>query len=151
MKKLYASLACLLGLLLPGLATAQDNPITVDTTIFLVSVVDGAETLMEATEARPGQVVEYQITATNSGETPLPAGTVTITGPVPATTTFVADSATLSSDDLLTEFSLDGDSFSETPATPSAENYRSVRWTLLTDLQPGQVETFVYRVTVNQE
>jgi uncharacterized repeat protein (TIGR01451 family) len=144
---------------------AQGSEVVVDTEIFLVNQVtgeDGAvtEDLKPATTARPGQIVEYRLTARNETDTTLPAGTVSITGPVPNGTTFVADSATPTDDRISTEYSADGQNFSDA-ASPilsgSGDNrtvvdptaYKAVRWTLLVSLEPGQEETFVYRVTVN--
>jgi uncharacterized repeat protein (TIGR01451 family) len=144
---------------------AQSNEVTVTTEILLVNQVtgeDGAitEDLKPATTARPGQIVEYRLTARNETDTTLPAGTVSITGPVPNGTTFVPDSATPSGERISTEYSADGQNFSDsaspilsgsgddrTVVDPAA--YQAVRWTLLVPLEPGQEETFVYRVTVN--
>lgn len=143
-------------LLLTGLAFAQgDNPIGVRIEAYIVSQVtaeDGTATerFSESSTARPGQVVEYRVFATNNDATTLPAETVTVNGPIPEASNYVDGSATPSSEGIRTEFSLDGDSFSEAPETtegPSA--YRAVRWTLLTPLEPGQEERFVYRVTIN--
>lgn len=143
-------------LLLTGLAFAQgDNPIGVRIEAYIVSQVtaeDGTATerFSESSTGRPGQVVEYRVFATNNDATTLPAETVKVNGPIPEASTYVDGSATPSSERIRTEFSLDGDSFSEAPETtegPSA--YQAVRWTLLTPLEPGQEERFVYRVTIN--
>jgi uncharacterized repeat protein (TIGR01451 family) len=140
-------------------ALAQNNPVTVAVKIFVVNLRDGQEELVEATEARPGQAVEYRLIAVNTSDTTLPAGTVVITGPVPAGTTFIADSATPKSDTLLTEFSVDGTSFYEPPILVGEDGsrtvadpgtYRAVRWTLLANMEPQQEVTFVYRVTVTE-
>ena len=139
-----------------GVASAQsDDPVSVTIGAFIVSQVsadDGSTTerFTEASTARPGQIVEYRVTATNNDETTLPAETVKINGPVPEASTYVDGSATPSSGEVLTEFSVDGEAFSEAPETtegPSA--YRAVRWTILTPLEPGQEDSFVYRVTIN--
>lgn len=139
-------------------ALAQDNPVSVRLEIFVVSVVDGEERYTAATTARPGQVVEYRLFASNVGDTTLPPGTVVLTGPVPEGTAFVANSATPSSERILSEFTADGgESYDETLifigegddrrlADPT--QYTAVRWTLLVDLEPGAEEAFFYRVTV---
>lgn len=153
-KRFFAVL--LSSLLLFGAAFAQDdNPISVRIEAYIVSQVtadDGSvtERFSESSTARPGQVVEYRVFATNTDETTLPAESVTVLGPVPESSTYLDGSATPSSEAVRTEFSLDGETFSETPETtegPSA--YRAVRWTLLTPLEPGQEEGFSYRVTIN--
>lgn len=149
-------LAALLILFVFGLAFAQgDNPISVRIEAYVVSQVsadDGTSTerFTESTTARPGQVVEYRVFATNNDETTLPPDTVTVNGPIPEASTYVDGSATPSSESVRTEFSVDGEAFSEAPETtegPAA--YRAVRWTILTPLEPGQEERFVYRVTIN--
>ncbi len=145
---------------------AQGNSeVSVNTEIFLVSQTTGtdgavAEDLKPATTARPGQIVEYRLTARNETDTTLPAGTVALTGPVPPGTTFVPESATPTDERISTEYSADGTNFADS-ASPilsgSGDNrvvvdpatYQAVRWTLLVPLEPGQEEVFVYRITVN--
>ena len=139
------------------------NPVAIELEVYVVSQVtrdDGTreERFTEATEARPGQVVEYRLIVRNVGDETLPAGIVVVTGPVPEGTQFVAFSATPSDDGLLTEFSADrGTTFYETNvfvgqgeqrriAEPTS--YDAVRWTLLEEFEPAQELTLVYRVTV---
>lgn len=146
-----------------GSATAQNtNPITFRSEIYVVSQVtldNGTkeERFTAATQAIPGQVVEYRIFATNSGETTLPAGVVQIYGPVQSGMEFVANSATPSSSEVLTEFSVDGVNFSEAPLLvgPTTDRrvaepaeYTMIRWTLLVPMEPGQEEPFYYRVVL---
>lgn len=160
-----------LAALLPGAALAQDgatddNPVSVRLEIYVVSEVPVSgggteERYTEATTARPGQVVEYRLFATNEGDTTLPAGTVVLLGPVPDGTSFVPNSATPSSERVLTEFSASrppaDDTFGEPPilvgegderSAAEPEAYTAVRWTLLEPMPPGQEEAFFYRVTV---
>lgn len=157
-------LTCLLGLL--ASSSAQDNsanPVSVDLEIYVVSEVTAAdgsisERFEQADSARPGQTVEYRLIVTNQDDTTLPEGTVVVTGPIPESTTFIAGSATPSSADVLTEYSLEGSTFSEPPlfttndsgeqVTVDSAAYRAVRWTLLTPFEPGEQMTLVYRVTV---
>lgn len=142
---------------------AEDQPVSVRYEIFVVSEVtneDGErqERLVEATSARPGQTVEYRVFAQNEGDTTLPAGLVTVTGPVPDGTEFVEDSATPGSERVRTEYSADGGaSFGEPPILVGSgedqdavdpSSYDAVRWTLLEPMEPGQEETFFYRVVV---
>ncbi|MDA0699900.1 MAG: hypothetical protein O3A02_01655 [bacterium] len=152
----------LIALLLPGLTLAQaSNPVLVGMEIYIVSRVtrdDGTreDRFTQATEARPGQTVEYRLIVRNVSEETLPPGIVVITAPVPEGTQFVPNSATPGTDVLLTEFSADdGGTFSETNvfigsgdlraiADPTA--YTTVRWTLLEEMEPGAELTLVYRV-----
>lgn len=157
-------LICLLGLLASSIAQDDSaNPVSIDLEIYVVSEVTAAdgsvsERFEPADSARPGQTVEYRLIVTNQDDTTLPEGTVVVTGPVPESTTFIANSATPSSADVLTEYSLDGSTFSEPPlfttndsgeqVTADSRAYRAVRWTLLSLFAPGQRTTLVYRVTV---
>lgn len=166
MKKILLILVLLSSLML-AFAQDADNPVQIRLEIYVVSQVtasDGSveEKFSEATTARPGQIVEYRLFASNMGDTTLPAGTVVITGPVPEGTTFVARSATPGSERLLVEYSADNTTFSEPPVmitetvdgqesrqVADPTDYAAVRWTLLVPIEPGQEETFVYRVQVN--
>lgn len=152
-------------------APADDQPVEVRYEIFIVSEVtndegEREERFTEATTARPGQVVEYRVFATNTGDTTLPASLVTVIGPVPEGTRFVPESATPSSDRILTEYwaeevdcpdAEDGMCFDEPPIVVEEgdgrrvldpSEYDAVRWTLLEPMEPGQEEPFFYRVTV---
>jgi uncharacterized repeat protein (TIGR01451 family) len=149
---------------LVGVVQAQaTNPVQVEMEIYVVSQVtrdDGTreDRFTRATEARPGQTVEYRLIVRNVSEETLPPGIVVITAPVPEGTQFVPNSATPSTEVLLAEFSADrGATFAETNvfiglgegrriAEPSA--YTTVRWTLLEEMEPGTERTLVYRVTV---
>jgi uncharacterized repeat protein (TIGR01451 family) len=133
--------------------TTDDNPVAVRLEIYVVSTVDGNEQFKESTTARPGQTVEYRLFALNNGDTTLPAGAVAVTGPVPEGTTYVADSATPTSERVLTEYSSNGTDFEESAAvaTVSGQVISAIRWTLEVDMEPGKEEGFVYRVTVNQD
>jgi uncharacterized repeat protein (TIGR01451 family) len=155
----------LVALLLALVVAQSDNPVSVRLEIFVVSQVtqeDGSlkESFKPSQTARPGQTVEYRLFAKNEDETNLPAGTVVITGPIPDGTTFVPNSATPNSEDILTEYSADGENFqnSDSPLMIETDgnreivdplDYKAVRWTLLSELQPGQEVQFVYRITVN--
>jgi uncharacterized repeat protein (TIGR01451 family) len=157
---------CLLGVVW-SLVAAQDNPVQVTLEGYLVNVVtkeDGAteEEFVEASEARPGQVVEYRVIVTNVSNETLPASNALITGPIPATTTYIADTATASSGEAKLEFSADGGvTFAEKPMIEKTndqgekevvealpDEYTAARWAILIPLEPQQTLTFSYRVTV---
>ncbi len=138
-----------------GTVFAQDDTVAVRIEAYIVSQVtadDGSitERFSESTTARPGQVVEYRVFATNNDATTLPPESVSVLGPIPESSVYVDGSATPTSERVLTEFSLDNETFSDAPETTEGPTaYRTVRWTLLVPLEPEQEETFAYRVTIN--
>ncbi|CAN5689891.1 hypothetical protein BH23DEI1_BH23DEI1_18970 [soil metagenome] len=147
----------------PASAPAPTTPVSIELEIYVVSLItrdDGTreERFAQASEARPGQTVEYRLIVSNVSDETLPAGIVVVTGPVPEGTEFVPHSATPSSDELLTEYSGDGGrTFSLPPVFVGREEdrtvvdpveYDGVRWTVLIDLEPDQVIPLVYRVIV---
>lgn len=153
--QMFKQLMLVLLVAVAGIAVAQANPVKVEIKAFIVNQTtdkDGKvkETFSESTTARPGQVVEYRVTATNNDSASLPAESVKILGPVPEGTEYIDGSATPSSDAVRTEFSLDNENYSEKPeSSAGAAGYKTVRWTLLSALASGQAETFTYRVTIN--
>jgi uncharacterized repeat protein (TIGR01451 family) len=163
--KVTASFIFLIAIL--AQAIAQDNPLEVKLEGYIVNVVtkeDGTkeEEFIEATEARPGQVVEYRVIVTNVSNETLPASNALITGPIPNTTTYLAESATATSGEAKLEFSADGgQTFAEKPLIEKTndqgekemvealpEEYTAARWAILVPLEPQQALTFKYRVTV---
>lgn len=116
------------------------------------------EKLVKATTALPGQTVEYRFSVKNIGQTTVPAGLVELPVAVPKGMQFVANSATPSSNKLLTEFSADGgQGYSKPPVLVGSgsdrkaaqpESYTNVRWTLLSALEPGQQVVLFFRVKV---
>lgn len=167
MRKNIVCLMLILCLTTWLVSVAQDEPVKVTLEGYLVNVVtkeDGTqeEEFVEATEARPGQVVEYRVIVTNASDETLPASNASVIGPVPATTTYMADSATATGAEALLEFSADNKvSFAEKPLIEKEnaegekeleealpEEYTDTRWTILVPLEPQQILTFKYRVTV---
>lgn len=145
---------------------AQDSPLQIELDAFLVTTIttesgDSAERFSLAQEVFPGNVLEYRLNLTHVGEDTLPAG-VSVRGPIPDNTQYLADSASQSGLAALT-FSIDGgETFASAPITrtetdengndvvvtvPPSE-YDVTRWTLNDPLEPGQVLTFIYRVEV---
>jgi uncharacterized repeat protein (TIGR01451 family) len=167
----------LLALALAGAATAQADDIAFEVEILRVDLVRGedgepTERFTPVEEAIPGEVVEYRVTAVNEGDIIYRPGTVVVTLPIGDGVAYVEDSATPSSDRLITEFSADGgETFSEPPVLVPAEDgtdgddtesregdgerrvadpseYDAIRWTFSVTFEPGQEETLAYRVEV---
>ncbi len=124
-------------------ATAQElleDLISVSIEAF---VQDDSGVLVPATSALPGDLVEYHVTATNLDPTTLPAQSVSVVGPVPESSTYVAGSATEGAGVEL-EHSEDGAGFFESPP----DIVRALRWTILEPFEPGQEIEVSYQVTI---
>lgn len=164
MRKTFFSLILLV--LSYGLAQSND-PLEVTLEAFIVTTVtqaDGTqeEVFTQADQAKPEQIVEYRVAVSNVSDTSLAAGNAVITGPVPAGTQFLSDTATQTEDAVLT-FSADGgQTFSAPPVMititnedgeeeqveASPDQYTAARWSIMRTLEPAEMLTFVYRVVV---
>lgn len=154
------------------IAAAQQGPGPVEVMLdsYLVTVVtleDGStEERFEANEqAFPGQILEYRLDVSNVSDEALPPTGVTIVGPIPDGTSFVAASATLDPDRFRFEASIDaGNTFVEPPVIITVTNdageeeqvvvdptaYQAIRWTILEALEPGTSVNLIYRVRIDE-
>ena len=120
-RRLSAVIFALAVLVWWGAAVAQADGIVFDVEIFRVDLVRGeegetVERFVPVEEAVPGEVIEYRVTAVNEGDIIYRPGTVVVTLPIGQGLAYIEDSATPSSDRVLTEFSADGGaSYSEPP------------------------------------
>lgn len=115
------------------------------------------KTFEEAKSARPGDVIEYRLTYDNTDEAAVPK--MTIKGPVPAGTRYVADSARTDVRARL-RFSHDnGATWQAAPLKRKAadgkgeevvppEEYTHLQWTVGQPLEKGKPQAFRYRVQV---
>jgi len=134
-----------------------------DVQAYIVSKDEqGNEIVKRATEASPGDVMEYRLTFTNTSDSPVKG--LKITDPVPVHTSFLADSAR---SEVQAEFlvSIDGGiTFEETPVTRietqadgtqkkvviPPEQYTHLRWDAQDVLDSdGEPHVYAYRVVVN--
>jgi uncharacterized repeat protein (TIGR01451 family) len=162
----------ILGLLCLGFLWAQAQPtetevVGVELTAFVVTEVvlaDGTRTevFTEAEAVFPGQVIEYRLVATNRSAAVVSAGRLTVVGPVPESTRYLADSATAGGPDGRLEASLDGEVFAEPPLLRVERDaaglevevevdpgeFRALRWVVLKALEPGEAISLRYRVVV---
>lgn len=143
-----------LALVAPAIARAASD-VTVALTAQRVAVTDGKETFSSAAQVKPGEIVEYRATYSNSGDQP--ARQLMATLPVPAGMEFVGRTAAPSR----LEASLDGVTFAPVPLmrrvkladgreamrpVPASE-YRTLRWALGT-LGPKAARTVSARMRV---
>lgn len=137
-----------------------DGPLTSEIQSFLITVNDdGDEQRVPATEAAPGDVIEYQLVYSNTSQQPL-SGLI-VTGPIPANTRYLEASARADVNAQLVVSADDGVQFATEPlidaarstsgqeqAVIPADAYTHLRWLPEAAIQPGQVQTFSYRVQV---
>jgi uncharacterized repeat protein (TIGR01451 family) len=114
----------ILFLLFASLSVAQESPLQIELDAFLVTTVttesgETAERFNLAQEVFPGNIIEYRLNLTHIGEDTLPAG-VSVRGPIPASTQYLAASASQDALAALT-FSIDG---GETFAKAERQTYR---------------------------
>lgn len=124
--------------LIPAHAFAEGDVTVTLTANRMITKSGGAEVAAPATEARPGDVIEYRASYRNPGDSRVHGVSATL--PIPAGTEYVAHSASPAAP----LASLDGLTFAPTPLTrrvrladgheliqeiPLAE-YRALRWTL---------------------
>ena len=155
MKLLFSAL-----MLVMSVVVWADAPLSSQMDSYLVTSKDGKEVVEEAEQASPGDIVEYRLTYTNNGDQPL-SGLI-ITGPIPANTVYLENSAATQVNADFTVSIDNGDSFQAEPITKtitgengqsknvevSPSDYTQVRWQPKGSLQPDQVQEYRYRVTV---
>jgi uncharacterized repeat protein (TIGR01451 family) len=132
------------ALLLLGTALAQANePVAITLETF---VVTASGERVPATEARPGQTVEYRLTATNVSNTSIPSGIVVLTMPILDGVTFLSANVIPSPTVRRDYYDATGRSMvSGTSAT------REVRWTYLQPLPPGASFKVAAHVRLNTD
>ncbi len=119
-----------------------------------VVVEAGAERLVDAADARPGDVIEYVATYRNTGREPIRDLQATL--PIPAETELIAGSAKPAA----AQASLDGKAFAAVPLKRKVtqgtqvieveaplREYRALRWRLA-ELAPGKSVAYSARVRV---
>ena len=135
---------------------ADTNAVDVRLQAFQVVAQDkGGEKLVPATEANPGDTIEYQVTYQNNGKTAAKAVAATL--PVPEGAMVYLDGSAAPK---AVQASLDGKQFSPLPLTREVmrngrrtvepvppEQYRYLRWEL-GDLAPGKAATVTSRMRV---
>lgn len=141
-------------------AAALAAPLTSQMATFLITEENGKEVASATEQASPGDVIEYRLTYQNTGDNPL-SGLV-ITGPIPANTAYVENSAATDVDATFTVSIDNGNLFhaepvmqevkgddGETQNVPvSPDAYTQVRWQPQGSLQPGAQQEYRYRVQV---
>ena len=160
LRPLRVLIACSLLLVSAGAFAQEDlsSAVQLRLEMFVVTEQDGQEQYTASITARAGQTVEYRIQAVNHSSEALQAGTVIITVPVPADTTYQPNSATPVSEAVLLEFRSGDSDYMAPPvfvavdgnrSIANASSYSGVRWTLLEAMEPGEEREFSFRVTVD--
>lgn len=131
----------------------QEAPVILSTRVQAVEYFvseDGVieERTTDAERVFPETVLLYTITLQNQSNASLPAGSVAVSTPVPAFTTYQPNSAGGAETEIL--FSLDsGESWTfEDPEHPVA--YSQIRWLLQRDLEPGAETEVFFRLQMDR-
>ena len=143
----------------PSLALAQKGAEPVESVLVArkVVVAEGRESLVDAADARPGDVIEYAATYRNTGKEAIRGLKATL--PIPPQTEFIPGSARPAK----AQASLDGRAFADMPLRRKAtrngqaveedvpwREYRAIRWAA-GDLGAGSSLTYTIRVRVIDE
>lgn len=164
-KRDYVYLTVAASIIIGSIAIANtqpgDSPLHNSMAAYVVSMnQEGQEVLETATEVEPGQVVEYALNYENTGNTALKD--IVVTGPVPAFTNYIAQSADTRANATL-QVSIDGGKkFESEPVkrtfTDTSGNkiekiippgqYTHVRWVMKQALNAGENQQFTYRSLV---
>lgn len=137
-----------------------DGPLSSKMETYLVAEKNGQEVMTATEEASPGDVIEYRLIYTNNAEQPLSG--LEITGPIPANTAYLKDSAATDAEAVFTVSIDDGSSFEAEPVTRNTSgpdgqsknvivppsDYTQLRWVPVNGIQPDQVLEYRYRVKV---
>ncbi|HPE61498.1 MAG: DUF11 domain-containing protein [Thiothrix sp.] len=164
-KRDYAYLMLAASIIAGGFAIANSQartaPLQNTLQAYLVGVdQQGREILQPTREVEPGQLIEYQLTYSNTGSSALKD--VVVTGPIPAATAYMPQSARSQARAQLQVSVDNGKTFESEPVKrmitdkngrkveviiPPSE-YSHVRWTMKEPLQAGVTQQFAYRSIV---
>lgn len=164
-KRDLASLAIATSLIVGGFAIAktqtQPSPLQNSIAAYTVALDNaGNEILQPANEVVPGQLVEYAMTYSNTGDSALKD--IVVTGPIPAATAYIGQSAFTQARAAL-QVSIDGgNTFESEPVkrivtdasgrkfekTIPPSEYTHVRWNMQQPLNAGETQQFAYRSVV---
>ncbi|MGB1257754.1 MAG: hypothetical protein ACPG51_17920 [Thiolinea sp.] len=164
-KRDLASLAIATSLIVGGFAIAKTqpkpSPLQNSMAAYTVALDNaGNEVLQPASEVAPGQLVEYALTYSNTGNSALKD--IVVTGPIPSATAYIGQSAFTHANAQL-QVSIDGgNTFEAEPVKriftdasgkqiekiiPPSQ-YTHVRWNMKQPLNAGETQQFAYRSVV---
>lgn len=160
--RLSAAFVTALAFASPAALAQQAEPLVSSMSALVVGADPaGREVLSEAQEAAPGDVVEYRISYTNVSANPI-SGLV-VTGPIPASMSYVAQSAASPSGERMEVSVDDGLTWEREPVRRLRQNaegqtveviippsdYTHVRWVGAGPISPSQSVQYVYRAQVD--
>ncbi|MDB5775327.1 MAG: hypothetical protein JWP38_1460 [Herbaspirillum sp.] len=127
----------------------RNSPLEVTLTVQKIVMKDGEERRIDATDAAPGDVLEYRTEYKNVGKTALTKVTAVL--PLPEHTSFIRGSAHPS--DVEASTRADQNRFTPAPgadaADAPADSYAALRWSI-ERLAPGQQASVGARVRVDR-
>lgn len=136
-----------------GAEAEQEDPVALSTHVqaieyFVNEQGDIGQRTKTTARVFPETELLYTITLKNQSNASLPAGSVAVSTPLPASTTYLPNSAGGAETEIL--FSLDGGE-SWTPEGPEAPAaYSQIRWLLQRDLESGAETDVFFRLRIEQ-
>ncbi len=157
MRRILASLILAAAFVVPSAAFAKPDVKIKLTQLTVTKNAEGKLVETPSSEVKPGDVVKYDIVATNSGDTP--AQKFSPADKIPAGTTFIAGSATGKA--VRVEYSIDGGKTwsilpmikvvakdgTTTEKAASPTSYTAIRW-IADPLAPKASSEFTFEVRV---
>ncbi len=156
-RKLFI-VALAIGLPFAGYA---DSPLVSTMQAYLVTQdADGNEVLKPAEKARPKDVIEYRLSYSNVSAEPISG--LAITGPVPESTVYIADTAATMERSNFKVSIDDGETWEDEPVLRTRKNdrgemqqvvvspseYTHIRWYAATPLLANAEQQYRYRVQI---
>jgi uncharacterized repeat protein (TIGR01451 family) len=127
---------------------------------LVINDKNGKEDLKKTDSAAPGETIEYVLTYHNTGKQPLSA--LAVNGPIPSNTKFIQGS---NATKVPHEFNVSidhGKTWDSEPVRRKQKDkdgkemwviippsrYTNVQWTAKNPINPGETQTFRYRITI---
>lgn len=163
MNKLLFSLLLCCNFLFIGQISANQGPLKSKLSVQKLITQDGkTDVLAMADKATLGDILEYQLNYSNTGQSSLTG--IIVEGPIPSGTTYIANSARTDVKAQLEVTINRGKTWAMPPLFRDIKNadgsmtkmqipdseYTAIRWQVISPLEAGKNMDFIYRIKVNE-